>query len=172
VLFRSASNAGPAPVLFRDEFPEEWRFVVAIPSVVVGAHDAEEVKIFKEQCPVPLNDVEKLSHVILMKLMPAVIRKVFDDICDCISFFQKIGFKKKEVDIRGESYQEIITAWQQAGAPCVGMSSFGPALYTLAKDEDQANSLKNSIDEIMCERGGLSFITRMQNTGANIKFLS
>ena len=168
----SASNAAPAPVLFRDELPEEWRFVIAIPSLIQGAHDAEEVKIFKECCPVPLNDVEKLAHIILMKMMPAVKRKNFDDICDCVNFFQTIGFKKNEIDLRGQLYRNIITTWQEAGAPCAGMSSFGPALYTLAKDVDQANDLKRIIDDIMNEQGGLSFVTRMQNSGASIKYLS
>ncbi|HME54644.1 MAG TPA: beta-ribofuranosylaminobenzene 5'-phosphate synthase [Candidatus Lokiarchaeia archaeon] len=168
----SASNAAPAPVLFRDELPDEWRIVIAIPHLVQGAHDAEEMNIFKECCPVPLNDVEKLSHIILMKLMPAVKRKNFDDICECIKFFQTIGFKKNEIDLRGQSFRDMITAWQDAGAPCVGMTSFGPALYTIARDMDQANELKQSVDNIMSEEGSLAFITRMQNTGASIKYLS
>lgn len=168
----SASDAAPAPVLFRDELPGEWRTVVAVPRFAEGAHDAEEVNIFKECCPVPLNDVEKLAHIILMKLMPAVKRKNFDDICDCINFFQTIGFKKNEIDLRGQFYRDIIQAWQEAGAPCVGMSSFGPALYTIARDVDIANDLKQSIDNIMSEEGSLSFITRIQNSGASIKYLS
>jgi len=168
----SASSASPAPVIFREEMPDDWRVIVAIPKLQKGAHDAEEVNVFKNFCPVPLIEVEKLSHIILMKLLPAIKKRKFHEICESINFFQDIGFKKIEVDLRGKSFRDLLKSWQNSGAPCAGMSSFGPAIYSLAENEDQALKLKNAIDDIMKDTAGISFISKMQNSGAIIKYLS
>lgn len=166
----SASNARPAPVLSRDDMPEGWRAVIGIPTLEEGAHDADEIDIFKQNCPVPISEVQQLSHVILMKLLPAIKQQRFNEICDCINFFQDIGFKKVEVGLRGKVYRQMLRDWRAAGAPCAGMSSFGPTIYSLAESDVQALALRRSLDAIMQPHGGTSFICRMQNTGATIKY--
>ncbi|NMC05844.1 MAG: hypothetical protein GYA24_11560 [Candidatus Lokiarchaeota archaeon] len=168
----SASSARPAPVLSRDDLPESWCAVVGIPILEKGAHDAEEVNIFKQNCPVPVSDVQRLSHIILMKMLPAIKQHNFKEMCDCINLFQDIGFKKVEVDIRGAMYRKMLQDWRDAGAPCAGMSSFGPAIYSLAETESEAITLKKAIDAIMKPLGGTSLISKMQNTGAQLRYLS
>jgi len=60
----AASKSPPASILFQQPFPA-WEIVLAIPDVV-GAHDAREVDIFGKECPIPLSEVQELSHIILM----------------------------------------------------------------------------------------------------------
>ncbi|MFX0103563.1 MAG: beta-ribofuranosylaminobenzene 5'-phosphate synthase [Candidatus Hodarchaeota archaeon] len=165
----SASNACPPPVLVREDMPGKWRIVCAIPSDTKGAHDAEEVNIFQEYCPIPLNEVEKLCHLLLMKLLPAIKLGEFNTVCSCINAIQGIGFKKIEVDLRGTNFKKLMKEWSDAGAPCVGMSSFGPLIYSLARSEEEALELKEKIDKIMNFSKVSSFITRFSNSGAKIK---
>jgi beta-ribofuranosylaminobenzene 5'-phosphate synthase len=166
----SASSASPAPVLSRDDLPVGWRAVIGIPMLEKGAHDAEEVGIFKHYCPVPIAEVQQLSHVILMKLLPAIKQQRFNEICACINIFQNTGFKKVEVDLRGKAYRRMLQDWRDAGAPCSGMSSFGPAIYSLAENDAQAFALRKSLDSILRPHGGTSFISKLQNTGAIINY--
>nr|MDO8084233.1 hypothetical protein [Candidatus Sigynarchaeum springense]MDO8119119.1 hypothetical protein [Candidatus Sigynarchaeota archaeon] len=168
----SASNAKPAPVLSRDDLPGEWRAVIGIPMLDSGAHDAKEVEIFKHRCPVPISEVQQLAHVILMKMLPAIKQQRFKEICECINFFQDTGFKKIEVGLRGRAYRQMLQDWREAGAPCAGMSSFGPAIYSLAESEAQAIELRKSIDSIMRPYGGMSHISKLQNAGASIIYLT
>ena len=168
----SASNAMPAPVLSRDDLPGGWRAVIGIPMLERGAHDAEEVDIFKQRCPVPITEVQQLAHIILMKLLPAIKQQRFKEICDCINFFQDTGFKKVEVGLRGNAFRQMLKDWRVAGAPCAGMSSFGPTIYSLAESDVQATELRKSIDAIMKPHGGTSYISEMQNTGATINYLT
>ena len=69
----AASRVPPGPVLFREDFPE-WDMVVAIPNEK-GMHDQEEIDIFKKFCPLPIEEVREIAHVVLMKTMPAVQRR-------------------------------------------------------------------------------------------------
>ncbi len=166
----SASNARPGPVLSRDDLPTRWRAVIGIPTLVEGAHDADEIEIFKRNCPVLISEVEQLSHVILMKLLPAIKQQRFNEICECINFFQDTGFKKVEVGLRGNTFRQMLRDWRAAGAPCAGMSSFGPTIYSLAESDAQANALQKSLDNIIKPHGGTSYICKLQNTGATIKY--
>ncbi len=168
----SASNARPAPVLSRDDLPAGWRCVIGIPTLDEGAHDADEINIFRQNCPVPISEVQQLSHAILMKLLPAIKQQRFKEICGCINLFQETGFKKVEVGLRGHAFRQMLQDWRDAGAPCSGMSSFGPAIYSLAESEAQAKELRKSIDAIMKPHGGTSYVSGMQNTGASINYLT
>jgi len=94
----AASKLPPAPVLSRQDFPE-WDIVIAIPQQK-GASMQKEINIFQKECPVPLGDVEKLSHIILMQLLPAVIEEDIVSFGKSINSIQKIGFKKKEVELQ------------------------------------------------------------------------
>lgn len=168
----SASTAKPAPVLSRDDLPSGWRAVIGIPMLESGAHDAGEIDIFKQRCPVPVSEVQQLAHVILMKMMPAIKMQRFKEVCECIDYFQDSGFKKVEVGLRGPVYRQMLQSWRDAGAPCAGMSSFGPAIYTLAESEAQAIELRESIDKIMGPHGGTSYVSSLLNAGATINYLT
>ena len=67
----SASTlADPAITIFRYPIPENWRFVIVIPNVKKGAYGDEEVSIFQKYAPIPREEVNEVSHQILMKVLP------------------------------------------------------------------------------------------------------
>ncbi|MHA1681399.1 MAG: beta-ribofuranosylaminobenzene 5'-phosphate synthase family protein [Promethearchaeota archaeon] len=167
----SASDAMPAPVIFHESLPADWRVVYAVPELDKGAHDATEVNVFQEYCPVPLHEVEKLSHLLLMSMMPALKRGDHDLACRCIDAIQGLGFKKLEIGLRGSQISGIIDRWRDAGAPCVGMSSFGPCIYCIARDVDQARDAQRSMHEILKQYGGVCSITKFNNSGASVLML-
>src|SRR5659263_24445 len=94
----AASSLPPAPVLVRKDFPD-WDIVVAIPEQK-GASHANEVNIFQKVCPVPLHEVEKLSHVILMQLLPALSEEDIVTFGKSINTIQKLSFKKREIELQ------------------------------------------------------------------------
>ncbi len=165
----SASNASPGPLLFHQDFPEDWHVVCALPSTEKGAHGEGEVDIFHKFCPVPVNEVQELSHVILMRMLPGLKTNNFNDVCWCINKIQTIGFKKVELGIRGPAFRKVMKSWQESGAPCVGMSSFGPCMYSLAENENDAQEILKSICTILPPANGIAFIAKACNRGATVK---
>ncbi len=164
----SASRADPAPVLFRHDLPD-WDIVLALPDTQ-GAHDAKEADIFRKVCPIPLNEVQEVSHMILMKMMPAIIEDDIEAFGRAVNHIQTLGFKKREVQLQSQAVRDVITLMQESGAYGAGMSSFGPVVYGVVDSrEDAAYIMEDVQDHLDRTIGGRVMITRANNTGADIR---
>jgi beta-ribofuranosylaminobenzene 5'-phosphate synthase len=158
----AASKLPPAPVLLRKDFPD-WDIVVAIPDQK-GASSKKEVNIFQEKCPVPLREVERLSHIILMQMLPALIEEDIVTFGKSINSIQEIGFKKREVELQQVS-AKLMEALREGGAYGAGMSSFGPTVYSFGED---ARNLEKIATEFLGAKGRV-FTTKANNDGARIE---
>lgn len=157
----SASKANPPHLIGRYEFPKEWDIIIAIPKSenIMGK---KEVNIFQKYCPVPKKDVEQLSHLIFMNLIPFLLEKNIVSFGKMINEIQKLGFKKVEVELQQEKIQKLMMFMTESGAYGVGMSSFGPAIYGIIdkKNKDAFNATQEYIGE-----EGVVFKTKAQNHG-------
>ncbi|CAD7768317.1 Beta-ribofuranosylaminobenzene 5'-phosphate synthase [Candidatus Methanoperedenaceae archaeon GB37] len=163
----SASNVDPAPLLLHHDFPD-WEIVLAIPDVK-GASSREEVDIFRRVCPIPLRDVQALSHVILMKMLPAVVERDFEAFSDAVNRVQEIGFKRHEISLQREEVRELMRVMRDAGGEGVGMSSFGPTVYALT---DAPRDVQMAAQEFLDRTiGGRVILTHARNQGATISSL-
>lgn len=160
----SASSASPPPVLAHYDFPNDWDIVLAIPKLEDGVSGKKEINIFQKYCPIPLEEVQKLSHIILMKMMPAILEKDIDSFGETLNQIQHTGFKKREMNLQNNVIGEILDNMRNAGAPGAGMSSFGPTLFAVTQD-DSKEVLKAAI-EGMGDYEGIGIITKAQNVGA------
>ncbi|MDD5446797.1 MAG: beta-ribofuranosylaminobenzene 5'-phosphate synthase [Methanocellales archaeon] len=158
----SASHALPPPTLLHHDFPD-WSIVLVIPPAK-GASGIREVNIFKEECPIPLGEVQALSHIILMELLPALIEKDLQIFGSSINRIQKICFKQREVDLQPQA-GEIMEVLLQSGAAGAGMSSFGPLVYGIT---DSPSEVKKAVKEQLGERVKI-LTTQARNSGASIR---
>ena len=132
----SASKAKPAQLIARYEFPEEWNILLAIPEVTHHVHDQQEVNVFQTYCPIPKTEVEQVSYLILMNLIPLLLEKDIKNFGWAIKELQKVGFNKLEHSL-DDSFLPTMKAIDDAGAYGTGISSFGPTLYTVLDDENK-----------------------------------
>lgn len=149
----SASRAPPAPVTSRLDFPD-WEIAVLLPTGK-GAHGDAEREVFEQECPIPAREVERLSRVILMQLLPGVASADFPLFRDAVKEIQRVGFKRREVAMQPAS-REIIDQMQGRGC-AAGMSSFGPAVYAIHPNHVDTDGLDADITR-----------TRASNTGAEV----
>jgi beta-ribofuranosylaminobenzene 5'-phosphate synthase len=163
----SASKTSPPPILARYDFPEDWKIIIATPQGDDRVSGSKEVNIFQKYCPISLRDVEKLSHTILMKLMPSVLEKDVDSFGNAINQIQNIGFKKVELDLQDQLITDLLENMRNAGAAGAGMSSFGPTVYAVT-DTNSKDVLK-AAQETMGEFKGFTMITKAQNKGATLE---
>lgn len=160
----SASSASPPPIIARYNFPEDWKVVLTIPDVEKGVSGSKEIDAFQKHCPIKLEEVEKLSHIILMKLMPAVVESDLDSFGSAINIIQNTGFKKIENKLQSVHIKRIMEELRNSGAAAVGMSSFGPTIYSVTDTNVKTvvKKAKNSIKDI----GGQVIQTQARNHGA------
>lgn len=169
----ASGNVAPPPVLFRQDFPD-WPVLIVIPNCrhISGA---EEVCLFTTLCPMPQTTAQQLSHLILMKLLPALVESDLISFGNAINRIQEIGWKKIEVDAQGTIIQKTMDFLRNNGAVGVGLSSWGPTLYALGEDLKAGTEapplLQEKTQEFLARlpEGGTCFITNANNIGAEVK---
>lgn len=161
----SATNTEVAPLLARYDFPKDWNIILAIPKINQGASGKKEVNIFQSYTPVNMNDVEKISYLTLMKLMPAVIEEDITDFGNAINKIQQLGFKKIERNLQSKQIENILKYMLDNGIPGVGMSSFGPTCFGIT--DTNTKSMKKDLKNYMGENS-IVILTKGKNTGSKI----
>lgn len=159
----SGSTAPPADLLLRKDFPD-WDVIVAIPPKI-GINGEDEKNFFQSVCPVPIEEVREVSHIILMQMIPSLIEQDIEEFGNAVNSLQKIGFKKHEVAVQSAEAKSTMEILLQNGIHGAGISSFGPATYGFSNDRKHSEEVK----EILLEKmplGSEVLITKANNTGA------
>jgi beta-ribofuranosylaminobenzene 5'-phosphate synthase len=161
----SASKAKPPVVLARYDFPS-WDIVLAIPDLS-GFYGRREVNLFKEFCPIALDDVRELCHITLMKLMPAVLEEDLDEFGNAVYRIQRIGFKRIEINQYGDLIWDLLDCASDV-TKAVGMSSTGPTVYGVV--DTNKRDLEMLFKEYFKERGINCEVitTKAKNCGAEV----
>ena len=156
-----ASKAKPATLIARYDFPEEWNILIAIPEIEKHMEGDDEVDVFQTYCPIPKEEVEQVSHLILMNLVPFMLEKDIKNFGWAVSELQKVGFNKLEHSLDA-SYLPTMKAIEDLGAYGVGISSFGPVLYTVFDESNEF--IVEKTKELLGDKGTV-FVTKAQNHG-------
>jgi beta-ribofuranosylaminobenzene 5'-phosphate synthase len=163
----SASNASPPPILAKYDFPMDWNLILVIPQAERKVSGDHEVNIFQEYCPIPLVEVQKLTHILLMKMMPAVVEGDLDAFGQAVNIIQKVGFKKIESDLQNSFTNYLIESLRSAGASGVGLSSFGPTVYAVT--DTNCKDICRTARSLMQDKEGEIISSKAQNSGAILK---
>lgn len=163
----SASHVPPGPVLFRRDFPD-WPIVLVMPNGQ-GAHDTEEIDLFKKFCPIPLAEVQEICHVILMQMLPALVEEDLESFGKAINHIQTVGFKRREVELQSQSVLDIKDYMRDNGASGSGISSFGPVVYGIVGSFAEGKRLQQEVQRMLDESvGGTVLLTKARNKGADV----
>jgi len=166
----SAASRGvrPPPIIVRHDFPKDWQILLAIPNLPAGASGTKETDIFRTHCPIPIDEVRKLCHEILMRMLPGIVEKDLDLFGSSVNAIQELGFKKVELSLQPKQIPELIERMRSAGAACAGMSSFGPTVYAVGDLDMQRvqQATQSCMDE---HTGGTTLITCARNKGASVR---
>ena len=162
----SASKVSPPPVLARYDFPKKWNIILAIPEVNKSVSGQKEIDIFDNYTPVDIGDVERISYLTLMKLMPAVLEEDMESFGDAVNKIQELGFKKIEKNLQKEVITQTINHMKHMDIPAVGMSSFGPTCFGIT-DENPKKIIKE-LKEVLGTNATV-LATHGKNHGSIIK---
>jgi beta-ribofuranosylaminobenzene 5'-phosphate synthase len=137
------------PLLARLPFPPTWRCVVAVPDGVSRMTGAAEAAAFAQLAPPPDREVERVAHLVLMALLPAVVDDDLVTFGGALSAIQEITGRwflaaQGGTFAQGPS-EELVRCMAEAGAPGVGQSSWGPAVYAIVEGEAAGQRLADRV---------------------------
>jgi beta-RFAP synthase len=134
-----------APLVARLPFPPAWWCVVGVPHAATGMSGAAERAAFAELPEPDQRDVERVAHLVLMGLLPSLADADLAAFGEALSAIQSItgrwfGLVQGGTFARGPS-EELVRSMAEWGAPGVGQSSWGPAVYGIVDGEDSGRRL-------------------------------
>ena len=155
----------PPPILFRYPFPE-LPLLIVMPNCS-RIYGDKEVELFRTLCPQPEWVAQKLSHILLLQILPALIEGDMHNFGKALNNIQTFGWKRVEIDAQGSELQFTLDFLRESRTFGAGVSSWGPAICVIAEDVDR---LKQETDTFLktLPNGGTSFITHANNVGASV----
>ncbi len=154
---RRPGEDGIAPLVARFQVPEWWRCVVAVPPGSPGLSGEAEAAAFEQLPPPAEREVERVSHLVLMQLLPALVEGDLSGFGAALSAVQRITgawFAPQQGGVfapgQGEALIREMAGWGAAG---VGQSSWGPAVYGLAEGADAGLALAERCRDFLGGKG-------------------
>jgi beta-RFAP synthase len=160
-------------LIYRQPFPVDWQFIVAIPNVVEGLSNSEENHAFDKLQKMSAEEVGKICRLIMLKLLPALSEHDIKSFGEALTGVQEViggyfaqiqGGRFTRADVA-----DIIAYMKETGAYGVGQSSWGPALYGVVTQEEAKEALSSVKAYLNKGVGGQAFIAKANNKGATIK---
>ena len=160
-----------APLLVRVPIPQEWRCVVAVPRGDPGLSGEAEAAAFRRLPPPPEPEAERVAHVVLMQLLPALVEYDLAGFGAALTTIQRITgawFAPEQGGIFAPGpTSSLVAKMSEWGATGVGQSSWGPAVYGLAATESAGRALAARAQDALGNDGRV-FEGGFANSGARL----
>lgn len=162
---------GVAPLLARLPFPPSWRCVVAVPNPSRGMSGDDEAAAFAGLPPPPERDVEQVSHLVLMGMLPALADGDVASFGSALTRIQTIT-GRWFAQAQGGTFasglsEELVRRLADWGAAGVGQSSWGPAVYAIVDGEDAGQRLAERARDVLSADGSV-YVGPFRTNGARI----
>jgi len=155
---RRAHDAGVAPLIARLPFPSAWRSVVAVPRREPAISGADEAEALAKLPPPPDREVEQIAHLVLMGLLPALVDADLAAFGRALTAIQATT-GRWFAPVQGGAFapgpsEDLVRRMVERGAPGVGQSSWGPAVYGIVEGQDAAARLADDVRAVLERCGG------------------
>lgn len=154
---RRTGSDEPAPLLARYPVPETWRAVVAVPDRDERVSGEVEAQAFAHLQPPPERDVERVAHLVLLGLLPALVEGDLAAFGRALTEIQCVNGRWFAPMQGGEfapgASADLVRAMRDWGAAGVGQSSWGPAVYGIVSGDRNAAVLESRVRAALGETG-------------------
>ncbi len=147
------SKAGIPPLIFREEIPEDWAFLLVTPETGRG-FDEEEEKPIMEKVRGRVDVAMEISYRVLLGLLPALRERDIRGFGKHLSIIQRLVGKHFEAYQGGEFREDVEVALEflRTNTYGCGQSSWGPTVYGLIRKSDYPR-LRTEIGDYLEEHG-------------------
>ena len=168
---RRADSDECGPLIARVPIPSTWRCIVAIPDGTPGISGAGEAEAFARLPAPPERDVERVAHIVLMALLPALADADLAGFGRALSEVQEIT-GRWFASVQGGTFApgasgELVRRLGEWGASGVGQSSWGPAVYGIVEGDEAMRRLADRVSEAL-RPSGTVFAGPFRSDGARV----
>jgi beta-ribofuranosylaminobenzene 5'-phosphate synthase len=139
--------------------PAAWRAVIAIPESAPGLSGAAESEAFRQLPPPDEREVERVAHLVLMQLLPALAEADLTAFGAALTEVQQITggwFAPAQGGAFASGLtRDLVQRMGEFGAAGVGQSSWGPTVYGLVPHPDAGRDLAQRIRAWMGSQGSV-----------------
>lgn len=176
-LFETGHRNDNFPTLaYRGEMPPHWRFVLATQHEVHGRHGADEEEGFRQLDRVPEPTTARLRNLVEGEMIPHLKaadigrfgEAVYEYGClagDCYASLQGGRYANP-------TCTDLVQRMRQFGITGVGQSSWGPTIFGLCEDGQQAEALCTQLRERYSESQLQLEISQPNNRGVQLEWAS
>lgn len=150
---RRRDAAACGPLIARLPFPAAWRCVVAVPKGQAGMSGVDETAAFNRLPAPPASEAERVAHLVLMSLLPALAEG------DLAGFGAALGEVQSLTGqwfapVQGGMFapgpaRALVHRMRESGATGVGQSSWGPAVYGIVEGEAHGVQLADCVRQTL-----------------------
>jgi len=156
---RREDGAGLAPLVARAVLPTTWRTVVAVPRAASPVSGDDEAAAFRRLTRPPRDEAERVAHLVLMALLPAVADHDLSTFGRALSDIQAItggwfAAAQGGTFARGAS-AELVRRMAEWGACGVGQSSWGPTVYGIVEGDAASDQLAARVKQCLGSEGAV-----------------
>jgi beta-ribofuranosylaminobenzene 5'-phosphate synthase len=162
----------PSAVVLRRDFPAGWRFVLVLPEAAPGLSGQAEREAFGSLGETA-DIADTVCRIVLLRLLPALTEENIAAFGLAVSDLDRqtgLFFKQAQGGVYRDTGREIIEALLAGGAYGVGQSSWGPCLYALVDDANEAGVVAASRARLAAMGlPGRVFVAGARNAGADVR---
>ncbi|MFP6765854.1 MAG: hypothetical protein VB858_19645, partial [Planctomycetaceae bacterium] len=134
-----------APLVARVAVPEQWRFVLLLPTDSCGLSGPEEAAAFRQLKGVPDADTDRLCRIILMQLVPAFREAEFEEAATAIGEYGRVaGRYFSEIQCGLFTHPKLAAlaaSLAEYGGQGLAQTSWGPGCAVLCRNQTMAEKL-------------------------------
>ncbi len=160
-----------SPLATRVDLPADWCFVLARPLGSTGLAGAEEISAFGALPAVPDLITRELRGIIEQQMLPAARSQDFAQFARALYHY---GHQSGScfASLQGGPYNgpiidQLVRHIRTLGVEGVGQSSWGPTVYALVADQQQAAELQDALKQYQDAEIDLS-LARVNLSGAQV----
>jgi beta-RFAP synthase len=159
------------PLIARLPFPESWRCVVVVPDGPPGISGADEADAFASLPKPSERDVEHVSHLVLMSLLPALADGDLEVFGRALTEIQEVT-GRWFAPAQGGTFasgptRALVRQLAEWGAAGVGQSSWGPTVYGIVDGAEAAARLVERVRSALGSSGKV-FEGPFRSEGAHV----
>jgi beta-ribofuranosylaminobenzene 5'-phosphate synthase len=168
---RRAGSDECGPLIARVPIPSTWFCILAIPEGAPGISGAGEAEAFATLPAPSEGDVERVAHIVLMSLLPALAEADLPGFGLALSEVQEIT-GQWFASVQGGTFApggsaDLVRRLRAWGASGVGQSSWGPAVYGIVEGHEAAERLAGRVVDYMGS-SAVVFASPFRSEGARV----
>lgn len=166
-----AADEALAPLDFQTAFPPHWPVVTVIHTASMGLSGNQELNAFRKLAPTTESERNEMIDIVRRQMIPGVLQDDYDLFASGIyEFGRRSGMMFSSIQhgaFNGPIVKSLVNEIRDFGIDAVGQSSWGPCVFAIARNDQQAQQLVNRLT-VSHGNDCLINITRSDNHGARI----